>query len=190
MTRDPSPMRIWPVAVGVALILLGGWRSWKEFGSRRDAETARARLAHAESLAVRYSDIADSICQRRGRDTLAVRDPVEWTAHRHGLAILNRGREGHWDWGCLRTPDSGFVLLVARDSGCVRFSGGSLWTDACHVATLIHDRKTWASTFPRNTTFSRSLWSYPGADRVCRTNSRPEPPPWDSLAERLCRVRP
>lgn len=117
-------------------------------------------------------------------------DLVDWTARRYDLRVQSRGREGRWDWGCLGTSDSGFVLLVARDSGCVRFSGGSLWSDDCYVTTLIHDRLTKASTFPQNTTFSRSLWAYPGAHRVCPSSKRPEPPAWDSLAGDLCRVKP
>lgn len=172
------------------MLLFGGWHSWREFQQNRADELARKRMAHADSLAFRFSKITDSICRRGAQDTLAVRDPIAWAVRRYNLTLQSRGREGHWDWGCLATSDSGFILLVARDSGCVRFSGGSLWSDDCHMATLIHDRLTKASTFPTYTTTSRSLWAYPGAHRVCPSSKREETPVWDSLAKDLCRVRP
>lgn len=189
MNRELSPLRAGSVALAVALLLFGAWHSWREFQQKRANELAQERRAHADSLIFRFAHLSDSLCRRGFGDTLLVRDPVEWAMRRHGLRLESRGREGRWDWGCLGTSDSGFVLLVARDSGCVRFSGGALWSDDCHVATLIHDRLTKASTFPQNTTFSRSLWAYPGAHRVCPSSKRPEPPAWDSLAANLCLVR-
>jgi len=186
MDRDPSPLRAFSVACAVALLLFGGWRSWKAYqekqaekdGLRRDAAMWRIDSLHPSSV--------DSFCKRSFSDSLAHRDAIAWFSSRTGLPLRTRGRDDGWDWGCYGTPDSGIVVFVAFDSGCATGGQGGLWTHSCRLQRQTWDLDRAKGSGNRSSSHSRSLWTFPGDDKVCPALRRPDPPP-DTIAQERCR---
>jgi len=186
MDREPSPLRAFSVASAVALILFGAWRSWKayqETQAERDGVRRDKLMWRIDSL---YPAEVDSFCKRGYPDSLVHRDGLAWYASRTGLPLRVRGREDGWDWGCYGTPDSGLVIFLALDSGCATGGQGGLWNHSCRVQRQTWDlvRKTGSGT--HSSSHSRSLWTFPGDDKICPALRRPDPLP-DSIGLERCR---
>ena len=184
MTREPSPLRAYSVAAAIALVLFGGWHSWKTYQQaqlEKDGKRRDRLLWRADSL---YRSPSDSFCKRMWSDTLVHRDGLGWFAARSGLPLRKRGLDDGWQGGGFGTPDSGIVIFLALDSGCATGGKGGLWNHACRLYRQSWDipRKTGGS--PQNVSHSRSLWAYPGEAKVCPLPTRPDPPTDSVVAER------
>jgi hypothetical protein len=186
MNREPTAIRAYSVASAVALILFGAWYSWKIFQEKqaeRDGIRREKLMWRTDSL---YRTEVDSFCKRSVPDTLIHRDGLAWYGARTGLPIRSRGRDDGWDWGCFGTSDSGIVIFLALDSGCATGGQGGLWSHSCRMQRQIWDLKRRVGAGTQSSSHSRSLWTFPGDDKVCPAMRHPDPPP-DSIGLERCR---
>ncbi|MBK9578968.1 MAG: hypothetical protein IPK50_14020 [Fibrobacterota bacterium] len=166
-----------PLSVAGFLILLHrGCAEWRE-----EKLLARGILLDRADSSFRIP--TDSFFQRQipSGKPLA-RDPVEFASKRSGWPIRARGTDSGWKWACLQTPDSGIVEFFAFDSGCAT-QHGQFWSDAMAVHWQAWDLVRKEGGPARHTTSTRSIWSYPGDDRMCLPTRADHPP--DSV-QALC----
>jgi hypothetical protein len=167
-----------PLTVAGALFWV--WKGWKEknIGSREEERSAL--LQREDSL---FRPETDSFCARGANDSLLYRDGLLWAANKYQKTLVKRGSWGQWQWGCLQTESKGVVILLALDSGCAR-QAGEFWSHSCGVAWQSWDLQSKTGGTPRQESHNRSLWKFPGQDRICFKESR-EAPLADSI-QKLC----
>ncbi len=167
-----------PLSVAGFLIMLH-----RGCAERKEAEL-QARGLLLKKVDSLFRIPTDSFLKRdRGSGKPEMTDPVKFASDQSGWPIRASGIDSGWKWGCLQTPDSGIVLFLAFDSGCAT-RHGEFWTDVVGIRWRSWDLVRKEGGPESHTVSSRTLWSYPGDDRMCLPTRAAHPS--DSI-QNLCR---
>ena len=186
MAKSASSMWAYPVATGLVVVVFAAWTGWKSFQDRRADQAGSERDRRLRLADSAYPAPIDSFCRRiPPHDTLLHEDGFSWFARNHGLPLRRRGHDEGWEWACLGTADSGIVVFLALDTGCVRGGEGGLWNHSCRVQRQTLDLVHGKFSPSQGGSHQRSLWTFPGESRLC-VPGPPSEPPVDSLALERC----